>query len=189
MEININKKTILGFLILSSSFIFADYTSSYNTSSKNVSSNDPVGTIVIWSKEDIPMGWLEVNGQDITEHEELSNIYGNNLPDLRGRFVRGFGGNSGALGELQEQSMASHNHTATFSGNSLPPHSHNYTALASNQESHGNRDNNAANDNLGYYNFNSISAGTPSGTVSIGNTGESELRPLNVALKYIVKAD
>lgn len=189
MELNINKKSIIALAILSSSFLFANYSSKINDNNVVKSSSEPIGTVVIWAKSDIPMGWLEMNGQDITENSSLVDIYGNNLPDLRGVFVRGYGGNSGALGEFQEQSMKSHGHTASFTGNALPSHTHTYSALAANQESHGNKSNDAANDNRGYYNFTSVSAGTPTGSVSVGNSGTSELRPINVALKYIVKAE
>ena len=45
--------------------------------------------------------WLECNGQSTTGYPELAAVVGATVPDLRGRFLRGFGGNSAALGVAQ----------------------------------------------------------------------------------------
>lgn len=50
-----------------------------------------------------PSGFLAMNGQTITsaQYPKLFARYGSSLPDLRGCFIRGLGGNSDALGVVQ----------------------------------------------------------------------------------------
>lgn len=66
----------------------------------------PVGMILAWpvgqNPEDMD-NWLECNGQSISRsvYPELSALVGGNVPDLRGLFLRGHGGNSAALGVRQ----------------------------------------------------------------------------------------
>ena len=66
----------------------------------------PVGTIISWpvatNPEDMD-NWLECNGQNISPsvYPELFAVLGNSVPDLRGLFLRGHGGNSAALGVQQ----------------------------------------------------------------------------------------
>ena len=60
----------------------------------------PVGSILMWTQEPIPTGWLECNGGtfDPLDYPELFDLYGNNnLPDLRSAFIRGRGASAGAL--------------------------------------------------------------------------------------------
>ena len=66
----------------------------------------PVGMILAWpvgqNPEDMD-NWLECNGQSISPsvYPELFAVLGNSVPDLRGLFLRGHGGNSAALGVQQ----------------------------------------------------------------------------------------
>ena len=60
----------------------------------------PVGSILMWTQETLPTGWLECDGGafDPVEYPDLFDLYGNNqLPDLRAAFVRGRGGVADAL--------------------------------------------------------------------------------------------
>ena len=72
----------------------------------------PVGTIVAWpvatNPEDMD-NWLECNGQSISPsvYSELFAVLGGQVPDLRGLFLRGYGGKSAALGTTQDQATAS----------------------------------------------------------------------------------
>ena len=72
----------------------------------------PVGTIISWpvatNPEDMD-NWLECNGQSISPsvYPELFAVVGGQTPDLRGLFLRGFGGKSAALGTTQDQATAS----------------------------------------------------------------------------------
>ena len=75
-------------------------------------SSIPGGTIISWpvaqnpadwQNSDGSYNWLECNGQSIskTVYPELFALVGGQVPDLRGLFLRGHGGNSAALGEPQ----------------------------------------------------------------------------------------
>ena len=89
-------------------------------------SSIPVGTIIAWpvatnpsdwQNSDGTYNWLECNGQSISAsvYPELSAllspIFGSAVPDLRGLFLRGLGGNSAALGEYQHYEIQAHHHT------------------------------------------------------------------------------
>lgn len=54
-----------------------------------------------------PVGYMECNGAVLNPslHPKLIARYGTNLPDLRGRFIRGLGGESAPLGTYQEDTM------------------------------------------------------------------------------------
>ena len=81
--------------------------------------NSPVGWIGWYPVESPPVGTLVCNGGAVsrTAYAELFAVLGTkygagdgsttfNLPDLRGRFVRGTGGNAAALGVQQGQGTA-----------------------------------------------------------------------------------
>ena len=62
-----------------------------------------VGMVVAWTLANNPSGnYLECNGQavDSSKYPKLYALM-HNVPDYRGVFLRGLGGNSAALGELQ----------------------------------------------------------------------------------------
>lgn len=49
--------------------------------------------------------WLECNGQSTVGYPELAAIVGANVPDYRGYFLRGFGGNSAGIGVMQNDAI------------------------------------------------------------------------------------
>lgn len=74
----------------------------------------PIGTIIAMSSGYIPTGYLLCNGSAVNRQTysllfaKIGTTYGEgdgtntfNLPDLRGKFVRGLGGNSDLLGKTQ----------------------------------------------------------------------------------------
>ena len=67
----------------------------------------PIGSIIAWpvttDPEDME-NWLECNGQAVNAamYPELRAVIGPNVPDLRGLFLRGVGGNSATLGVKQD---------------------------------------------------------------------------------------
>jgi microcystin-dependent protein len=69
---------------------------------------------------------------------------------------------------LDIDEMPAHNHTATFSGNALPPHKHTVPARSADGP-----DELATGDGADAYNQDttSVSAGTPTGTVTVANRG------------------
>ena len=81
----------------------------------------PVGFILPWpvgqnpadfQNTDGSYNWLECNGQSFnaTVYPELSALVGPTVPDLRGLFLRGLGGNSAALGVVQNDMVGPHKH-------------------------------------------------------------------------------
>ena len=69
----------------------------------------PIGSITAWPFSTLPSGgdWLECDGRTIsaTDYPEYVKQFGNKLPDYRGVFLRSRGGNAGALGVLQAESV------------------------------------------------------------------------------------
>lgn len=66
----------------------------------------PIGSIIVWAFSTLPGGgdegkWLECNGQSTDGYPELAAIAGATVPDYRGCFLRGLGGNSAELGVAQ----------------------------------------------------------------------------------------
>ena len=154
-------------------------------------SSIPVGTIISWpvaqnpadwQNSDGSYNWLECNGQSIskTVYPELFALIGGQVPDLRGLFLRGHGGNSAALGEQQGHAMrdisASGSISVGFggylsgSGIFKPVGSHKVTVIR------GTWNNNWSSTNYGL----DLSAGG----VPVAN----EVRPDNQAVRYLIRA-
>lgn len=154
-------------------------------------SSIPVGTIISWpvaqnpadwQNSDGSYNWLECNGQSIskTVYPELFALMGGQVPDLRGLFLRGHGGNSAALGVTQGHAMrdisASGSISVGFggylsgSGIFKPVGSHKVTVIR------GTWDNNWNSTNYGL----DLSAGG----VPVAN----EVRPDNQAVRYLIRA-
>lgn len=55
-----------------------------------IKDSTPIGTVAIWASTSLPSGWIEMNGQSTSAYPALRSIVGNNVPDLRGTFVRGW---------------------------------------------------------------------------------------------------
>jgi microcystin-dependent protein len=123
------------------------------------------GTIVMWGASTVPTGWLECNGQSTAGSPNLIPLFGTNVPDLRGEFIRGWSnGRSGVDPGRQIRS---------FQGQDIQPHTHGYTltnTISWSQE-----------------------GGSALGTKPVqeasqtGVAGSTETRPRNVALMFIVK--
>ncbi len=110
----------------------------------------PVGTIIAWGgpSSSVPANWMLCNGKALNKsvYKELFTAIGTswgsagdkfNLPDLRGRFLRGDdagtgrdpdankrvpsnpGGNTTGVGSVQADSLQNHSHDQT-------PHTHDY---------------------------------------------------------------
>jgi hypothetical protein len=127
-----------------------------------VSATITPGTIVMWGTSTVPAGWLECNGQSTAGSPNLIPLFGTNVPDLRGEFIRGWDNGRGVdsgrvIRSAQAQDIQSHQHTLTQ-----------YSYLR---------------------NFEGGAALAWAGTASAntGFTGGTETRPRNVALMFIVK--
>ena len=116
------KRLLLLFLLcfgLALPGVAADGTSFNPTtiSVKSVGASIPVGTVITWPSNSWPSdrdNWLECNGQSISSavYPELVGLIGWNVPNYQGVFLRGYGGQtsyhygavghwSAGLGELQ----------------------------------------------------------------------------------------
>jgi len=174
----------------------------------NLNAGVPVGFIGLVGHSIADVNWLECNGQAISRatysllFSKVGTSYGIgdgsttfNLPDLRGVFVRGWNGAvtgtdpNRVLGSTQQDSIKAHSHAAgTLVTSIAPNHSHTIEREGSGQG--GTR---PALANVGVSTApllsNTSSAGSHSHTVtgSTASTGDGETRPINTALKYIIK--
>lgn len=123
----------------------------------------PAGTIVMWGTSVPPAGWLEMNGQSTAGYSSLIALFGTNLPDLRGEFVRGWDNGRGVDTGRSIKSQQAQD---------IQPHTHSYTAPATTAST-----------------VKGTAAGLLPGTqaATTGSTGTAETRPRNVALMYIIK--
>jgi hypothetical protein len=122
----------------------------------------PTGTIIMWGSLNFPDGWLICNGQSTAPYPALQVYYPSNLPDLRGEFVRGLD---------QGRDVDPGRGMLSFQAQDIQPHSHLYGGLQA----------------QGYAGGNQILAtgGTVANTSITGNT---ETRPRNIALLFLIKA-
>jgi microcystin-dependent protein len=176
----------------------------------------PVGSIIAYIMPTSPYGWLICDGSDInrSQFQNLFNVIGTtfgegdgiytfSLPDYRGAFLRGAGNNGNtnyngpSLNQQQNDSLATHNHTATSTVNETA-HSHTQTTVNDDfNNSGGDYDGNYATPSYPPYD----SAGTKTWTNTINSTktnitvstttdlcGNSvETRPYNYGINWIIK--
>ena len=190
----------------------------------------PVGAVFCVAKNGhstssgVPDGYLECDGSSKlkSQYQALYAVigitYGGdagatgsfNLPDLRGKFVRGFDNGAGVdsdrvtagdgIGTNQASANKSHNHTATSAVND-PGHRHlpeNYSANSSQANGHGIPVNDRIIGNYGSGSGNGLGPlgnrhfmeTTTTGitvTTTNANEGASDARPVNVSMMYIIK--
>ncbi len=121
---------------------------------------------IAWAQSTPPSGYVTMVGQAIgLEYPILRSIYGNNLPDLRGVFVRGWDNGRGfdtgrSLLSYQADELKSHTHTLLR----------------------------ATNNGVGTLTDRVTTAIGDGGlAAAIEGTGGGETRPKNIAFNYIVK--
>ncbi len=155
----------------------------------------PTGTIVAFAGDEsnIPAGWVLCDGRDISGLAgslNLRNLLGsNNVPDLRGMFLRGTGtspvnGQPGpALRATQDDGFESHTATGTTDAAGV----HNHSLYVDNGNGGVNFKGALAN-NFGNDYFNRGNAGSHTHTFT-GNSvgGIAETRPVNYGINYIIK--
>ena len=121
----------------------------------------PTGSIIMWGTSTLPEGYIECNGQSTASFPALAALYGSNVPDLRGEFVRGWDNGRGvdsgrAIRSTQSDEFKSHTHTLnSYTGNGSPK---------------------GANEGSAY-----------NGSATTNGRGGTETRPRNVSLMYIIK--
>ena len=84
----------------------------------------PVGGIIAYAGSDVPNGWLLCNGQAITStnYPNLHALIGDNVPDLRSRFIVGAGTGAGLTAYNIKDTGGEEKHPLTI--DELPSHSH-----------------------------------------------------------------
>lgn len=73
----------------------------------------PLGTAITWPYSGMPQdanNWRECNGQSLNGTRLCTELGQCTAPDYRGMFLRGYGGKSGSLGQIQDSQMGSHKH-------------------------------------------------------------------------------
>ena len=137
--------------------------------------------VVAWALSSNPPsdGYLECNGQavDSTKYPKLYALM-HNTPDYRGVFLRGLGGNSAALGELQGD--ATRNFSGTFYATNIGHSGTNGVfSMVSTGITHENME--YKHQVMSYYRYN----------LDLSNAGipiATEIRPVNKAIRYFIKA-
>lgn len=156
--------------------------------SANKDTGVPVGTIIAWPASSLPQEsgiWLECNGQSCAAYPKLVAVLGKNtVPDYRGVFLRGYGSRtsthygtvthqSGSLGELQGDAIRNitGNITSIYGRQNVSDGAFQRTKAYENID----YDKGA---NMAHYSFDA-SRVVPTAT---------ENRPINIAVKYLIKA-
>jgi microcystin-dependent protein len=185
----------------------------YAVESERSDNGSPPGTVIAFAGEAVPPGWLVCDGRALSsaDYPELfaaiRTAWGNgtsdtdpatdfNLPDLRGRFLRGLddgagrdpdaasrtasalGGNSGdRVGTVQDGELASHTHPIRDPGHRHTMRWRQLPLVGNSAQERSNGD-----------------AGDPRPRTDLATTGievlaagGSETRPLNAAVNYIIK--
>ena len=139
----------------------------------------PVGTIVPWCKTSSPPGWFLCDGSTFAagEYPELAAVLGSTqLPDLRGRFLRGWSDDSvqdveGPRAPLTLQGQSTAAPTNPFK---ITKDVHNTNVLAAWAAGKG---------VLGTYH-----GAIDADYTNVSRGGDAETRPKNVAIAFIMKA-
>lgn len=147
-----------------------EFGSMYELGSEGVA----VGTVTSFAGYSAPKGWLLCNGQSCTIrayyklYQAIGTQYGGstgafNVPDLRGRFVRGYDHGAGVdpgrtFGDYQADELAAHTHTIAYH-------------------------------NGGVAGAGSYAASDPNtnGSIVSSSTGGTETRPKNITMNFIIK--
>ena len=180
-------------VISNSPFQYAPY-------AKSAENGVPTGTIVAFAgaAANVPVGWTLCDGRALNTVPGSGNLIaliGANAPDLRGMFLRGTGtspvnGQAGpALRATQQDALESHNHGHNITTANAGNHSHTYWDRSIN-ESSGSGDYSDGDGTGGQDPARTTSdAGTHSHTINGGilNTGDTETRPVNYGVNYIIK--
>ena len=161
-------------------------------------------------------GWFKCAGQSIDgltalsadEKTALKNIVGNNLPDLRGNFLRGLDEGRGSDDDAASRTGGeSTTGVRSYQGNQIQSHGHTGSADADGNHNHGGSTGNA-NETYAYRTRGDMASGASSdvarpdmnnhthtipwsGThthnLTINNAGGAETRPENIAVYWLIR--
>lgn len=193
---NIKQKTV-SILVYRSSEETPRYTLKVPRLEVEPSSGVPIGTVITWASGSDPEDgtWLECNGQSCTAYPQLVAVLGKStVPDYRGVFLRGYGSHSSshygavthssdALGVLQGDAIR--NITGQFSGitsgrslGKYPNGIEVFKLLNISQQSF----------KPDYVNDNTEMESDISFDTSRVVPTSNENRPINIAVRYLIKA-
>ena len=162
----------------------------------------PTGMVMWWTTQnDTPAGWIECNGATISSTGATANLYnyliniGNpwgsggtvKVPDLRGRFVRGFDNGAGrdpdntVFGGAQGDTFKSHTHSYTD-----PGHDHRIRGRKMSGQI-ANVDHILIDNNIAINAVEDTSTFKENIKITIKNTGGLETRPKNINLTPVIK--
>ena len=148
----------------------------------------PIGTVIIWPSANNPTDgiWLLCNGQSCSAYPELVKVLGKStVPNYQGVFLRGYGSqvsthygtvihSSDTLGVIQGDTIR--NITGSFPMGVDSWSGYEGVFYQGNHSSH------LVGDDDGYKNYSTyinLSRGTPTA---------NEIRPINIAVKYLIRA-
>lgn len=154
----------------------------------------PIGTIIAMSSDYIPTGYLLCNGSAVNRQNysllfaKIGTTYGEgdgtntfNLPDLRGKFVRGLGGNSDLLGKTQGDAIRNIQGEINTSSEEYNYNDGSYTASGAFKKITRDRTHRPTLVAVGLTQAWGFDASTVVPTAN-------ENRPLNMAMNYLIKA-
>ena len=154
------------------------------TISGSGSGNIPIGGVIMWSgasnPEAIPSGYLLCDGQSTSGYTALAAIVGDNVPDLRERFIVGAGGDNSTVSGTSGYNVnaTGGENSVTLTVNQMPAHTHDIQT-GTNQDSDGSS-RVEADSHFSSSNF-------ASAAKSRGGGAPHENRPPYYALCYIIK--
>ncbi|ARV15312.1 tail fiber protein [Polaribacter sp. SA4-12] len=169
------------------------------TNATNADDGVPTGAIMPYSGTTAPEGWVLCDGQSLTSitgSAALIALVGNTAPNLQGTFLRGTGlsptnGRSGpGLGTFQTDTFRSHLHgSGSLFANTAGSHTHAYQSGAGDQSGIDGGGWNSGEIGYRITNNTSSNAGSHGHVVSgsVGSTGDTETRPVNYGVNYIIK--
>jgi microcystin-dependent protein len=151
----------------------------------------PVGTVLTYTGDTAPEGWLMCHGAAISraDYSALYAVIGNrfgygngdttfHIPDFRGKFLRGHDAGAGydpdrnSRGSLRTGG-ATGDSVGSFQSDALRSHTHTESTMVNNG---------FATDSLG-----NLAYANVVGPAESGATGGSETRPVNISVNYIIK--
>ena len=147
----------------------------------------PVGTVIVWTREEIPEGWLECNGQPVPDMYPDLKALMPTVPNYQGMFLRGSGsqvvthGSYGnvvhrtTLGEIQGDTIR--NIEGTFWGDGLSKSAGGVFGMKTSYRGWIGGHGVFANQNIHFLD-----------TSRVVPTSE-ENRPVNIGVKYLIKAE
>jgi microcystin-dependent protein len=157
----------------------------------------PPGTIVAFGGTTAPAGWLLCHGQAVTRTGTYANLFtaistrfgaangsSFNVPDFRGRFLRGVDGNGGRDPDrftrtAMKPGGAIQDNVGSVQDDTFKAHAHTYDRMTTSVTA------GAADTGSGQYILTAVTA-NPTATAT-NSPGGNETRPKNANVNYIIK--